>query len=136
MRRRDGIILNSIKRETLSVSYNNQVLEGVVSRLIPHALSKTRPSFLLYVGQEENILGHSQICFERRQGIPYPNSKSRKKMVNKLLMVIITHICKRSLILCKGKNWKLDFYLQQPENILKLNSQHFGQQIDKKIIHY
>ena len=59
-----------------------------------------RPSFSFQFIQEKNKLAHSferqtYCCFESYQSIPYSHRQSRKRMVNTLLMINITPICKR-----------------------------------------
>ena len=100
--RRSEIISNFTKGESFFISYYNQVLLGLFSRWVAFScfLIK-RPSSPLQFGQEENIPGHS---FERRaywlvwkncQSAPYSHRQNRKRMLNILIMVIITPICRR-----------------------------------------
>ena len=62
--RKGAIISNLTKRKAFFISYNNQVLLGVISQCGPLLVpSKKRSSCPLHSGQEETISGHS---FERR----------------------------------------------------------------------
>ena len=69
-----------------------------------HAPSKKWPSYPISLANNKIISSWAQIlkkslliCFERCQGISYPNRKSTKELVNTLLMVIITPTIRDSL---------------------------------------
>ena len=95
-------ILNFTKEEIFFISYNNQVLLGVNLTIQPLFLHPPEKAFLspsvwprkYYTWtliSKKSLL----ICFENCQGITYSHRQRRKRMVNTLLMVNITSICKR-----------------------------------------
>ena len=98
-----GLFRISQKERIFFVSYNNQVLLGVISRCAPLCNLQKRPSFSLQFGQEENILGYSfeTIAYwfvlkaARVFSITADRENSGKRMVNTSLMVNITPIFHR-----------------------------------------
>ena len=74
--------------------------------------------------------------YESYKGIPYSPRQIRKTMVNTLLMVNITLICKRWYLLiftlCKEKKGKNLVYFFSKQIILALNPELFCQQTDEK----
>ena len=103
----------------LSLLQQLSVLEGSLT-LHPPVPSKKRSSWHLQLGREENNHERSilfiEYSIERRacwfvlkvSRYSLSNTKSRKRMVSIVLMVNITHICKR-INLCSLLTWNLIF---------------------------
>ena len=100
--RRGDIISNFTKGDTFFISYKDQGLLGPISRCSPsfHPLKKDLP--LPFRLAKKRIYPDTQLkeeltyfFFESCQGVPYFHRGSRKSMINTVIMVKITLICKR-----------------------------------------
>ena len=87
--RRGGIISNFTKGETYFISYNNQVLLGVIWRWSSSSCTLQRKIFLVpsVWTMKEYTWTHIWkksllICFENCQDFPYSYRQSRKRMMN------------------------------------------------------
>ena len=110
-----------------------------LKKYLPSPFNLTRKKVYLELIWKKSLL----TSFESYRGIPYYHRQSRRSMVNTLLMVNTTPICKRQFKdkfllfshfyhLMYLKKRKLGLYLQQTENVLALNQQIFSQQTGKK----
>ena len=117
-----GLFRISQKERIFFVSYNNQVLLGVISRCAPLCNLQKRSSFSLQFGQEENILGYffETIAYwfvlkaARVFSITTDRENSGKRMVNTSLMLILPPYFTDSLD-NKSKLFT-HFYLMQNKN--------------------
>ena len=102
MKNKGGVKLFQIsEKERLLISYDNQVLFGIISQCVPLSCTlQKRASSPLHFGQEENYVdtqlnGELIICFENCLGFLLSNRQSRNTTMNTFIIVNITTICKR-----------------------------------------
>ena len=90
------------QKERLFISYNNQVLLGIISQCGPSSCTLSKKAFLFpsvwarreYIWKlnwKESLM----ISFENCQSVPCSHRQSRNRMMNNLITVNITPICKR-----------------------------------------
>ena len=96
---------NFTKEDTFFISYNNQMLSGVISRCGTRSCTLQKKIFLspsVWPKREytwtliwkKSLL----ICFDSCQGgVPCSNRQSRKRMMNTFIMVNITPVCRDNL---------------------------------------
>ena len=93
-----GIISNFTKRETFFISYNNQLLFGVMSQYSPLLAPSKNVLPLHFSLVKKEIYWDTHMkdkitdLFWKLPGVPYCHRQSRKRMMNTFIMVNITPI--------------------------------------------
>ena len=99
-KQRRGRIFSYFRKGEIFISYDNQVLLGVISKCGPPIWTlQERPSSPLQFGQEENMPGHlvesRAYWFIWKIARMFPILTSRNRMMNTFVIVNINPTCKR-----------------------------------------